>query len=226
MLYPTEDQLIDGTGVRARGLRSKRRMSVFPAVGTDDFGDNHMYGKFSADTVVRGHKDSKNTALTVEMGSVHTLRHANRNNRNEGDATRHMGMNAFSHNPVSREQFDYSYISAIKPSNKPTEKLSDVIIQHTPGVPLNAIDIDNFQHGGTRTDAVRGTMIGAGNSLPIDNLDGTNINNSYGLHYAIDVGPGHNIGQLKQKELMQHMSNTRSGYAPARPNQQGPPSKP
>jgi hypothetical protein len=197
MLYPTEDALVDDTTVRM-GSSSVQSAATLPSHSRSiQPGENRNYGKFCKDTMKSGHKDSKNKALTIPLLAAHTLRHANVNNRNAGDRTRHMGERAYTDSRHMRTPID-NYMGNLTPYDTPT----DVFNTLDPSAPYNGVEISDFQHGGTRSDAVRGTMIGAGVSVPVNNLDGTNLNNSYGLHYAIDIGPGGKIGQMQQKELM------------------------
>jgi hypothetical protein len=84
--------------------------------------------------------------------------------------------------------------------------MGQTVMRLDPSTELNAVTVDEFQHGGTRVDAVRSTMVGAGATVPVDNMDGTNLNNAYGLHYAIDIAPGKTIGSMQKKNLMQDIS--------------------
>jgi hypothetical protein len=142
-----------------------------------------------------GHLDSRNTRLTIPNLEVHTLRHANLNNRNPGDRTRNMGDRAFMDLRRPRGEVD-NYVGG----DVLGDDMKDFITQLDPTSVVNAIEIEDFQHGGTRPDAVRGTMIGAGATVPVNNLDGTNLNNAYGLHYAIDIKPGNAITEMQKKE--------------------------
>lgn len=202
MLYPNEDILFDDTSVvHPPAVKRVKHFNLIDRYKTADHDEGRDYGKFCADTMKSGHKDSKNTALTVPMREVHVLRHSTHGNRNLGDATRTMGLSQYDERQVARAPRDnYSGHGGVFATPE------DTIIRHDSSAHLNAIEIKDFQHGGTRVDAVRGTMMGAGATVPVDNLDGTNLNNSYGLHYAIDIGPGVGIGKRQGQENMQLVS--------------------
>ena len=202
MLYPTEDVLVDDTTVLHPP--TSKRVKHFQSIDRtkrNDHDEGRNYGKFCLDTMKSGHKDSKNTALTVGLKEVHTLRHSSHNNRNAGDATRHMGLSQYKEMRADRVAVDY-YVG----HGGVFEEPEDTVMRLDPSAHLNAVEIADFQHGGTRADAVRATMIGMGHSVPVDNLDGSNLNNSYGLHYSIDIGPGSKIGKSQQKENVQLVS--------------------
>tara|TARA_R110000851_G_scaffold243362_5_gene395971 strand:- start:10959 stop:11630 length:672 start_codon:yes stop_codon:yes gene_type:complete len=202
MLYPTEDVLVDDTTVlHPPTLKRVKHFQSIDRYTTHDHDEGRNYGKFCVDTMKSGHKDSKNTALTVALKEVHTLRHSTHNNRNVGDATRHMGLSQYEERRVDRV-FGDNYFGHAGVASDP----DDTVMRLDPSAHLNAVEIADFQHGGTRPDAVRGTMMGAGHSVPVDNLDGSNLNNSYGLHYSIDIGPGSKIGKSQQQENMQRVS--------------------
>jgi len=190
----TESSLADGTTLRSGSVVTPVPHAKFAKVGVGNSGDNRSYGRFSYDTMKSGHKDSKNTALTIPMTAVHTLRHSNLNNRNPGDSTRHMGDKAYQDRRIFRRAYDYYLGDAVM-----GDEMKEVVTRLDPSSHVNAVTVDEFQHGGSRQDAVRATMIGAGASVPVDNLDGTNLNNSYGLHYSVDIGPGKGVADMQRQ---------------------------
>ena len=152
-----------------------RPHDAFPAVLAPRFDQGRNYGKLCQDTMKSGHLDSRNTRLTIPNREVHTLRHANLNNRNPGDRTRNMGDDAFRDMRLFRTEVDNYGGGGVL-----GDDMKDFITQLDPTHVVNAIEVEDFQHGGTRADAVRGTMMGAGATVPVNNLDGTNLNNAYG----------------------------------------------
>tara|TARA_R110000851_G_scaffold87147_1_gene189861 strand:- start:51 stop:710 length:660 start_codon:yes stop_codon:yes gene_type:complete len=171
--------------------------AAFPRARHHDEREGRDYGKLCQDTMKRaGHLDTRNTRLTIPDKVAHTLRHANLNCRNPGDKTRHMGNRSHTDRRVPRGVFDnYGGMAVFG------NEMKNVVTMLDPTSSVNAIEVEDFQHGGTRPDDVRGTMIGAGVSVPVDNLDGTNLNNSYGLHYAIDIKPGSSISNMQKKSM-------------------------
>mgnify|MGYP003638675980 CR=1 FL=1 len=207
MLYPTEDVLVDDTTVvHHQPSKRTKHFNLIDRTRQGDYDEGRDYGKFCVDTMKSGHKDTKNTALTVPMKEVHTLRHSTKNNRNQGDASRHMGLSQYNETRYARPAVDYYRGNAVV-----FDKREDTMMNTDMHSELNVMDADDFTHGGTRVDAIRATMMGAGQTVPVDNLDGTNLNNSYGLHYSIDIGPGKKIGAMQKKELMQRVSRQQDG---------------
>lgn len=181
----------------------------FPMAYHHDVREGRDYGRLCQDTMKpAGHLDTRNTRLTIPDKVSHTLRHANLNCRNPGDKTRHLGDQSHTDRRVARGVFDnYGGMAVFG------NEMKNVVTMLDPTSSVNAIEIEDFQHGGTRPDDVRGTMIGAGVSVPVDNLDGTNLNNSYGLHYAIDIKPGSAIGEMQKKSMNAGIAQ-QSGSAP------------
>jgi len=171
-----------------------RPHAPFPGVLAPRSDEGRFYGRLCQDTMKSGHLDSRNTRLTIPNVEAQTLRHANLNNRNPGDRTRNMGDRAFMDLRHLRGEVDNYGGGGVL-----GDDMKDFITQLDPTHVVNAIEVEDFQHGGTRADAVRGTMMGAGGSVPMDNLDGTNLNNAYGLHYAIDIKPGNAITSMQKK---------------------------
>lgn len=192
---------MDDTTLVPGFVRPRSGYEKFPVDRAAAGGDNRVYGKFCQDTMTSGHKDSKNRRLTIPLKAAHTIRHANLNNRNVGDKTKHMGEKAYIDRRKPRVRVD-NYGGSCERMG-PTE---DVVMRLDPSTEINGVTVDAFQHGGTRVDAVRSTMMGAGATVPVDSLDGTNLNNAYGLHYAIDISPGKTIGDMQKKNVMQDIA--------------------
>lgn len=195
----TVDVLIDDTSTRMGFVGPPPPTRIpFARVGVGNSGDDRSYGRFCQDTMKSGHKDTKNTRLTIPLKIAHTLRHANINCRNPGDATRSMGDKAYVNRKVARVARDMYGGDAIL-----GDEFKEVVTRLDPEAPLNGVTIDEFQHGGTRADAVRPTMMGAGATVPVQSMDGSELNNAYGLHYAIDIGPGNALKSMQQRGAMQ-----------------------
>lgn len=194
----TIDVLIDDTSTGGNGRIPLPTRIPFARVGVGNSGDDRSYGRFAQDTMTSGHKDTKNTRLTIPLKIAHTLRHANINCRNPGDATRSMGNKAYLNRKVGRVARDLYLGDAIL-----GDEFKEVVTRLDPEAPLNGVTIDEFQHGGTRKDAVRPTMMGAGATVPVQSLDGSELNNAYGLHYAIDIGPGNAVKSMQQRGTQQ-----------------------
>lgn len=190
MLRPSEFQLLESTTRQSAVGNPRKKHKPFQSIRHVDMGDDHMYGLFNADSVRYGPKDSHNTALMVNMKLAQVLRHATLNNRNAGDATRHMGDRAYQDNRVFRSYRDYYEGTGVWTGTK----FDDVVMRLDADADLNALSTDDFQHGGTQKDEKKSTMVGVGGAVPVDNLDGTNLNNAYGLHYSVNIKPGKEVG--------------------------------
>jgi hypothetical protein len=178
--------------------KKARKHEPFRKEPVHDLDEGRFYGPLRYDTMKRaGPKDSKNTRLTVPMRLVHTLRHANLNNRNPGDRIRHMGLRAYEdHRRVRGATGRYEGNAIFG------DEMKNVITQLDVTSSVNGIEIEDFQHGGTKVGDVRGTMIGAGVSVPTDDLDATDLNSAYGLHYAIEIKPGNAIKNMQKRGMM------------------------
>lgn len=186
MLRPSEFQLLETTTRQSKFEQPRKKHKAFKQIRHVDVSDDHNYGKFNADSMRYGPKDSHNKALMVPMRTAHMLRHATINNRNPGDATRHMGDRAYQDNRVLRPYRDY-YLGHGSWSGSASD---DVIMRLDASADLNAISTRDFQHGGTMSEEKHAPRVGVGGAVPVDNLDGVNLNNAYGLHYTKDIKPG------------------------------------
>lgn len=185
MLQPSEWQLMEDTTRQSAAEQPKKRHKSFQPIRHVDPVDGRFYGELSLDTMKSGHKDSQNTRLTVGSGQGQTLVHATMNNRNPGDATRHMGDRAYRDNRVVKKYIDH-YGGGGLGFDPP----DDTIMRLDPSADLNAVAVDDFQHGGTSVGAFTGTMIGAGGSIPTGTGNGSSMDRAVGLHYAVDIKPG------------------------------------
>jgi hypothetical protein len=186
MLHPMEGQLLEDTTRQSRGVQPKKRHKAFQSIRMVDRVDGRSYGKYSLDTMKSGHKDSKNTALTIPDRLAQTLRHATINNRNLGDATRHLDLSV--DRRVIRPHVDHYWGGGTG-----VDPPEDTIMRLDPSADLNAVSTKRFQHGGD-ADEIVGTMMGAGQTVPVTSHDGSNLNSAVGLHYAVDIEPGKDVG--------------------------------
>jgi hypothetical protein len=179
---------MEDTTRQSGSMQAKKRHKSFQPIRTVDRGDDRAYGQLYLDTMQSGHKDTKNTRLTIPNRLAQTLRHSTINNRNLGDATRHMGDREYQERRVVRPYVDYYMGGGSGYSDR-----EDTIMRLDPSADLNAIKAVDFQHGGS-ADEIVGTMMGAGQTVPVDNHDGANLNSAVGLHYAVDIAPGKDVG--------------------------------
>jgi hypothetical protein len=168
----------------------------------NDYYEGRSYGPLRQDTMKKaGHLDSRNKRLTVPNREAHTLRHANRNNRNPGDRVRHLGMRAYEDRRTPRGSTGIYLGGAVM-----GDEMKNVVTVLDAKSSVNAVEVEDFQHGGTEVGAARGPMIGAGVSVPTGNMDTSDLNNAFGLHYAVNMKPGDAIGTMQRGDFAQDIA--------------------
>lgn len=170
----------------------------------------------SMDGKIVGHKDSKNTALTVPMKSVHTMSHASESSRNPGDFRSKMSMKKYHGDDIktrSNTPFNTLPPGCMKPTMCAVGKaMQNVVTQHDPQAPVHAAPHMQFSHGGISKPAYESVgMIGAGGTVPKDTPNNASLNSAAGLHYAINITPGSAFNNMSRQNFMQGMPGQDNG---------------
>lgn len=181
---------------------------------SDSLSQRH-YKDHCMDGKITGHKDSKNTALTVGMKSVHTVSHANEKSRNAGDFRKHMSIQKYNGDSINKRSdtpLNTQPPGCIGPTICPVGKaMQNVVTQHDSRAPIHAATHTQFSHGSeTNPTYEQISMIGAGGTVPRDTPNNASLDNAAGLHYAINIGRGDAFTNMSRQNFMQGMAGQAS----------------
>lgn len=215
-MFPVDtlDTIAEGSTLKSHGdVKSSVGVSYAPAVqdSSDDL-SHRFYTDPSMDGRWTGHRDSLNKRLTVVQKHVHTMSHGNEQNRNVGDYRRSMGLNKY-WGKTRKMRVDGPSNTQPVGCNGPVicqlgRAMRGVVTQHNPVAPVHAAPHMQFSHGGVSKERVGGdvSMIGAGNTVPMDTPNNSYMNNAVGLHYVMKIGAASAYMGMEKQNFMRGMS--------------------
>ena len=210
----TLDTIADGSTLRSHDNRKYAEKLLHTGTGQDSSDDlsHRTYTDPSMTGRWIGHLDSRNKRLTVAQKHVHKMEHPHEHNRVVGDHRRMMG-NDKSSGKTKMKRVDVPSNTQPIGCNGPVicqlgRSMRGVVTQHDPDVPVHAAPHEKLSHGGISKDKTGDeiSMIGAGNTVPSDTPNNSNMNNAAGLHYAMKQGPASAYTSMVKQNFMQGMS--------------------
>lgn len=211
------DNISEGSTLLAQKTKKQSSVMSFQRSSQpkSDFVGDRVYKNHSMDRTFHGHKDSKNTRLTVRNKEVHAMRHSSEKNHSAGDYRSHVSMSKM-HGDAKRRRKILPHDTQPGGCNGPVMcktgkafQKSGVITQHDPQNPVHAATQKQFTHGGVQFKGEI-SMMGASSTLPLDNPENAALNNAAGLHYAINIGKGDAIGKMQNQNFMQQVAGPRN----------------
>jgi hypothetical protein len=216
----TLDHITEGSTLHKKHKKThkkKHKEDVHAAKQNSSDSLSHRHYKDpSMDGKITGHKDSKNTALTVGMKSVHTISHANESSRNAGDFRSKVSLKKYHGDSIKTRPntpLNTQPHGCIGPTMCATGKaMQNVVTQHDPRAPVHAATHAQFSHGGIAKPAYDTIgMIGAGGTVPKDTPNNASLNSAAGLHYAMNISPNSAFNNMSRQNFMQGMAGQNHG---------------
>ena len=200
---------VSNGGVRGGSVKSINFNSVDTVVSSSGLMGSRMNEDVMMDSVIVGHKDSKNTYLTVASGDVHTVRTSSQSNLDYNAMRQGIPLGVLNgsrkHRRVggSYQAYGSANIGA---------GMRDTVMLLDSERPDNAMPVVNFAVGGQGSGRDEDdTFIAAGNSLPATGPSGKSLNTAAGLHYSAATPPFTDNAKTAKENFMKS-KETKQAY--------------